>query len=1103
MRRVFTSSIVFLVMVGCADMPSNRASQDQQRNANASAKQPSAAIVLANLRCEYLVDPLGIDEPKPRLSWSMSSKERGQKQTGYQIQVAGDPALLAVEQCDLWNTGKVNSDQSIQIVYAGKPLASGTAAYWRVRVWDSDGKPSAWSQPACWSMGLLKPSDWSAKWIGLDETPDPESTENDLKKAKWIWAPGGNPAQAAAPGKRFFRRTVTIPKDRRIERATCAISADNGCVLWVNGQHIGWGHSMKTGSCFDVTDMLHPGENVLAVSVTNAGETDNPAGLIVSLRVTFETGEPMIVTSDIQWRTSEKKPDGWNKPGFDDSDWVNTQEIGPFGMQPWGALSLAKSEHTRLPARMLRREFIATAKVKRATVYICGLGYYELHLNGSKVGDHVLDPGLTDYSKRVLYATYDVTDRLKSGDNAIGVMLGNSRFFAPRIGYPFATQHYGYPKCLLQMQIEHEDGSATTLVSDETWKLTSNGPIRTNNDYDGEEYDARMEQTGWNRPGFDDSHWQQAPLVDPPGGVLAAQMLQPMRVTQTIQPIGMTKPKPGTYVYDMGQNMVGWVQIKVEGPKGTRVRMRFAETVNDDGTINVANMRSARVTDIYILKGDGVEIYEPRFTYHGFRYVELEGYPGSPNLETIEGKVIHTDAERVGRFWCSNELINKIYKNILWGVRGNLRSIPTDCPQRDERHGWLGDIANEAKSESFDLNMAPFFAKWMTDIQDSQREDGCLPDVAPAFWAMYNADVTWPSTYVIIPGWYYEQYGDTRILEKHYPSMVKWIDFMSQFVEDGIISKDMYGDWCVPPESPELIHSKDPARATAKPLLATSYLYHDIRLVAHYATILGKEADAKRLNALAETLLEAFNKKYFDPKIDQYDNGTQTSSVLPLRFGMVPAGHEKGVFENLVKNIMVDNKGHIATGLIGAQWLMRTLCNYGRPDVAYTIATQEDYPSWGYMIKNDATTVWELWNGNTADPGMNSHNHLMLIGDLGLWFYEYLGGIRTDPNCPGFKHIILKPLIVGDFENAGAMHRSMYGMIYSEWEIADGTFRYHVEVPVNTTATLYMPAKVAESVRESGQPASKAPGVSFLRSENVRAVFELESGSYTFTAPWQ
>jgi len=901
-------------------------------------------LALTDLRCEYLVDPLGIDTPRPRLSWMLASNRRGERQTAYQVLVAQSRERLAANEGDLWDSGKVESDQSVHVTYDGVELSSHTQCYWKVRVWDKTSRASGWSAPARWSMGLLEPADWKAKWVGRDEAPAHES------------------------------------------------GAENGPV--------------------------------------------------------------------------------------------------------------SPSEHRRLPARMLRREFSVAKNVKRATAYVCGLGYYELYLNGAKVGDHVLDPGLTDYAKRALYVTYDVTERLKRGDHAIGVVLGNGRYFAPRLRVPVETVTYGCPKLLLQMRIEYDDGTVSEIVSDETWRITTDGPIRSNNDYDGEEYDARMELEGWCRPGFDDSGWHHADLVDPPGGALTAQMAEPIRVTETLHPVALGNPQPGVYVYDFGQNMVGWARLTVEGPRGSRISLRFAETIRDDGTLYLDNLRSCKVTDTYVLKGGGTEIYEPRFTYHGFRYVELCGFPGEPTRSTIEGRIVHSGVERIGNFSCSDDLVNRIYGNIVWGARGNLRSIPTDCPQRDERQGWLGDRAIVGKAESYDFNIARFYGKWLDDIQDAQDDKGSIPDLAPAYWRFYTDNVTWPGAYIIMPGWLYEQYGDRRMLETHFLSMKKWIDFMSAFVKDGIMPRDHYGDWCVPPESQHLIHSEDPSRKTNGSLLGTACFYHDLRLMVRYATILDRPREAEEFSALAERLRSAFNDRFFCEETHLYDNGTQTSSVLPLAFGMVPKEHVGAAVDRLVENIVVTNEGHLATGLVGGQWLMRVLAEHGHADVAWQLATQRSYPSWGYMVEHGATTIWELWNGDTADPAMNSHNHLMLVGDLGVWLYEHLAGIRPDPDQPGFKHIILCPQPVRGLDSASARHRSMYGTIVSDWRIHGPTLLWDVTVPPNATATLFVPTHDAEAVTEGGRPADEAEGVIFLRFEEGTAVYGVQAGLYSFAAPY-
>jgi alpha-L-rhamnosidase len=906
-----------------------------------AAPGAAAAVTVGQLRCEYLPDPLGIDVPQPRLSWVMGADKgtaRGQAQKGYQILVAGNRNELEANQGDLWDSGQVDSNQSIQVRYAGKALASGQECFWKVRVWDEQGRPSAWSEPARWTMGLLKPTDWHGRWIGLDE----------------------------------------------------------------------------------------------------------PAA---------------------------------------------SQAAGP--------------ENRQLPARMLRREFAVEKKVRRATAYVCGLGLSEFYLNGRKVGDQVLSPGLTDYSKRALYVTFDVTKELKPGMNAAGVMLGNGRFYAPRSQVPTKTMSYGFPKLLFQMRIEYQGGTSAEIVSDNAWSLTTDGPIRANNEYDGEEYDARKEMAGWSAPGFDASQWQPAQGVTAPGGVLAAQMIPPIRVMETLRPITLTQPKPGVWIFDLGQNMVGWCRLKVSGPRGTEVRLRHAETLKPDGTLYLANIRSAKVTDTYTLKGRGTEVYEPRFTYHGFRFVEVTGYPGQPRLSSLEGRVVHDALENAGDFACSNPLLNHIYKNIVWGVRGNYRSIPTDCPQRDERQGWLGDRSAESKGETCLFDTAALYAKWLNDMADAQKDNGSVSDVCPAFWPIYSDNVTWPSSTVIIPDALREQFADAAIVERHYPSAKKWMDYMSGFITNGIIARDSYGDWCVPPEDPKLIHSNDPKRQTDKALLATAYFYYDAKLMACYAAWLGKPEDARHFTELAEMLKAAFNGKFLHADTGQYDNGSQTSCVLPLAFGLVPDRQRERVFDHLVKKITDETHGHVGTGLIGGQWLMRVLTDGGRADLAYTIATQKDYPSWGYMVEKGATTIWELWNGDTADPAMNSGNHVMLVGDLGIWLYENLAGIKSDRGQPGFKLILMRPEPVGDLRFVKASHRSLYGLIASEWQKQDGVFRWKVTIPVNTTAIVYVPAASVESVTESGKPATQARGVKLVEMENGRAVFSVGSGNYSFESRMQ
>jgi hypothetical protein len=522
--------------------------------------------------------------------------------------------------------------------------------------------------------------------------------------------------------------------------------------------------------------------------------------------------------------------------------------------------------------------------------------------------------------------------------------------------------------------------------------------------------------------------------------------------------------------------------------------------LQDNGLIYLENIRGAEVTDTYILKGGEPEEWEPRFTYHGFRYVEMTGYPGEPSLDAIEGKVVHDDMEITGSFTCSNPLINQIYKNAFWGIRGNYRSIPTDCPQRDERHGWLGDRSTESKGESYVFNNGHLYKKWMIDVDDSQLESGSVPDVAPALWPLYTDNTTWPGSFIIIPDMLYQQYGDKKTVEQLYPGMKKWIEYMSTFIENGIMPRDTYGDWCVPPTDKYAIHSSDIERLTVGELIGTAYFYHELRLMQNFASLLNKADDARLFEKMAADMKEAFNDKFLNKDLVQYSNNSQTSSVLPLAFGMVPEEYRKKIFENLVVKIMGEGQGHIGTGLIGCQWIMRVLTDYGRPDVAYTIAAQSSYPSWGYMVENDATTIWELWNGNTGDPSMNSHNHVMLLGDLIIWFYENLAGIKSDPENPAFKHIIMKPEVVGGLDFVNASYMSVYGKISSEWKVSEGKLAWNISVPANTTATVYVPAAQEDDVLEEGKKASRSKGVKFLRKEGNRVVFEVQSGTYSFTS---
>jgi alpha-L-rhamnosidase len=1065
----------------------------------AAASLPAAPSVKPEqLRCEYRVNPSGVDTTEPRLSWVLSPldpKARGLRQTAYRILVASSEAGLRANIGDLWETGRVQSPESIQIAYRGKPLTSGMAAYWKVQVWDQDAQASDWSAPAQWSMGLLDPQDWHGEWIGHDDGAnyyrDPASTYAPLVRAKWIW--DTDRARVSAPaGDRYFRAVLVIDAGRKITRAVATIGADSSADVWFNGKQVASNSGVALPIAADVTTLAHSGTNTIAVRASHARE-NRPAGLIGAVTVHFSSGEHLIFLTDNRWLAIAKPEGDWTQVQYLDAAWQAAKEIGAYGTPPWRDVGL-QAEH-RLQARYLRKQFNLAKKPRRAMIHYSGLGLSELYLNGKKVEDHVLSPGLTDYDKHVLYETFDVTSQLVAGANTLGLTLGNGRYYAPRgmaAGAP-SPRNFGYPKARVQLNIEFEGGSRTEVVSDDSWQITTSGPMRANNEYDGEEYDARMELGPATK-------WEPVQVVAAPKGLLASQMAEPLRVTETIHPVSVKKLAPGVFIFDMGQNMVGWCRLTVRGAKGTQVRLRHAETLNKDGSLYTANLRLANATDLYTLKGEGAEIYEPRFTYHGFRYVEVTGYPGEPTAAALEGRVVHDDMAKAGDFSSSSELLNRIHHNMFWGIRGNYRSIPTDCPQRDERQGWLGDRSQVSRSESYMFDVAAFYTKWMTDLQDSQLPNGSIPDVSPNYWELYNDDLTWPGTIIFVHGMLYDQYGDKRVLARGYDAMKRWIDHERTFVTAGLISKDQYADWCVPPEDPKLIHSKDPARVTDKTLIASSYWYHLLRTMSRFARVLDRPTDAADFDKYADATKDAFQRKFFHLESSRYDNGTQTSAILPLYFGMVPEDFRPAILQTFVDNIEHKSTAHIGTGLVGAQWLMRTLSDNGYANLAYKIATQKTYPGWGYMVDQGATTIWELWNGNTADPAMNSGNHVMQIGDLAVWMYEYLAGMRTDPEQPGFRHSIIRPYLAGDLSFVKATHQTMYGALVSSWKREKGRLTLDVTVPPNTTATVWIPAKSAASVTESGKKLESSGGIKLLKGAPGAVLVSVGSGSYSFDA---
>ena len=771
--------------------------------------------------------------------------------------------------------------------------------------------------------------------------------------------------------------------------------------------------------------------------------------------------------------------------------------IGYDKTSSWDSIS----QFSRLSARYFRKQFQNKHTVKRATVHIAGLGLYELYINGNKVGNQVLAPAPTDYRATVLYNTHDVTKLLKTGNNAIATVLGNGRFFTMRQEYkPKKINTFGYPKMLLQLEIEYTDGTVQRVVSDETWKLNVDGPIRTNNEYDGEEYDATKELKGWNNIGYNDAAWMRPELVNAPAGYLSAQMSEPMKVMKSVKPVSIKKSTNG-FIIDAGRNIAGWLQIKVHGKKGQPIKLNFAESLQKDGSLYIANLRDAKVTDIYTCKGSGDEVWHPTFVYHGFRYIEISGLNYTPTINDFDVQVVYDALSSTSTFSTSNSTINSIYQNAWWGIAANYKGMPVDCPQRNERQPWLGDRSTGAYGESFLFANQNLYAKWLNDIHEAQTDEGAIPDVAPAFWNYYTDNMTWPGTYLMVADMLYNQYGDKQSLTYHYPFMKKWMNYMkSKYMKNNLIARDKYGDWCVPPESLELIHAKDSLLNTNGELIASAYYYYFLKLMQKFAIVANYQQDIQEYQTLASSIQQAFNAKFYNASKKYYANNSITSNLLPLAFDMVEEANKEAVFNNIYNKIKIDNHMHSSTGVIGTQWLMRTLTKFQRSDIAYTLASNKTYPSWGYMVEQGATTIWELWNGNTADPKMNSQNHVMLLGDLLVWLHENVAGIKSDNQEVAFKKIIMKPENIDGLNFVNASYNSVYGTIKSSWKKTTQQFNWNITIPANSSAMIYIPASSEKAVLESNKIASLNEGIKFIKMDGRNAVYELASGNYFFVS---
>ncbi|MDR1010232.1 MAG: glycoside hydrolase family 78 protein [Opitutaceae bacterium] len=827
-----------------------------------------------------------------------------------------------------------------------------------------------------------------------------------------------------------------------------------------------------------VVDKAPPAGDAMPVRIWDSGRVESSQAGAIHCK-----GRPLESNSDYEWSVTV-----WDNHGNSATKRARFS-TALLEQNQWRAKWIGGGGNEA--GLLLRRVFSLEKQPVRARVFAAGLGFYELQVNGAKAGDVVLVPGRTNYQKQVLYNVYDVTPMLRPGANAIGIMLGNGWFDMAEKFAGWREKKYGAPRAIVQLHIDYADGTSDVLVSDESWRKRP-GPVTQDCIYDGESFDARREPAGWSCSDFlDTDGWTPANVPDAPGGGLRAERV-PNRITATLRPVAILNPGAGVHVIDFGQNIAGWVRMKVAGEPGVTVTLRHAENINEDGTLNRKTNGKAAATDRYTLRGGGEETWSPRFTWHGFRYVEVTGWPGEPAADDFTACVINSDCGPAGEFTSGDELINRIHRNTVWSQRGNMQGgVQTDCPQRDERLGWLADAHVTVDEAWCNFDMAAFYIKWLRDMQLMQDGDGAVPYVVPRQNTAHSID--WSAGYLIIAWSFYMHTGDVQILENHYPNFIRYIDYLGAQAKAGILPPSRYGDWC---SVAQIDRQKSGWVRGTPELTTTGYYYYCASLMAKIAAALGKTEDARRHEILADKIGTAFHQKYFDAQKGIYlseEHAFQFAQLFPLHLGLVPGKERRRVFENLITRMADSDDGRIKAGILGTRYFPDVMEREGREDLVWAAVTKRGFPSYESMLAGGRTTLAEHWDGS------GSGNHVM-FGSIDAWFYKKLAGLEVDPSKPGYERIIVRPHIPANLDHAGASIQTVRGRAAVAWEKTGGNLRLRVEVPANSEALVWMPANAREEVREGGTSADNAPSVTFVRQENGYIVFAVESGVYEFIA---
>ena len=1001
-----------------------------------------------HLQTEHRTNPLGMDAAAPHFAWQSDSRAPNWMQDAYEIRVGTDEQAVRNGKGDVWDSGRILSADSIDVAYRGPALHSRTRYFWTVRVWDKTGKNEL-STPAWFETGLRSPSDWSAQWI---RRYDPAATQ-ELAAVRWLWLPGADARHVAAGTVAEFRYVLHL--DAPPLRASMHVVSRGGFIASVNGKETGRHTEWSAFDWEEIAPELHAGmgvagDNEILVRVVSPQvhepATTAPAAFAAGIRVTDQKGIEQNIPSD----------HAWSARSGDSGSWVPAQEVGTlaaaFSVGTDREKAIAGPDRIATEASLLRKDFETSGGIRSARLIVTALGAYRAWVNGKVVAPQtLLQPGFTDFHKRVLYQTYDVTAMLSPGKNSLGFMLGGGWHGSPLTWS--GTRFFAGPDLLrAQLDITLENGQRLTIGTDSTWQ-TAAAPVLSSEIYGGEAYDARAAMPGWDAPGFSATGWSRAVTATVPEDVkITASPDAPITNIITLHPVSVDPANQAhPAIFDMGQNMVGNIRLHVQGPRGTVVRLRYAERLNPDGSIYTENLRNAAATDYYTLSGGNDESYTPSFTFHGFRYVEVSGYPGTPTKENIDGLVYNSLPEQPSmHFHSSSELLNRMSELGLWGQRGNFVSIPTDCPQRDERLGWMGDAGVFWRTGTYNFDIASFTQKFMNDIVDAQEANGSFTDVSPDLLKPEAGAPGWADAGILVPYAAWLQYGDTALLERAWPEMQHYMDFIEHGNPEFLRRNELganYADWLAP----------DPH--TPRDLIATAYWAIVAREMKEMALALGHKADAEKYETLYQNIAAAYRTAFIHPD-GSVSGDTQTAYVASLYSGIAPESMRAAMTERLVKDIEA-HQNHLTTGFLGTPFLMFVLDENGRSDVAYRLLLQDTYPSWGYMVRKGATTWWERWNGDTGDPAMNSYNHYA-FGSVMAWVFRRVAGIDTDPSGAGFRHLTINPHFDPSLPQVHAEYDSAYGTVTTDWDGAAHSFT--VITPPNTTATVVLPQGKSEQI---------------------------------------